>query len=94
MPAVLVRHDDGRWWPATAVAQYRSTLEPGRWKITIRYSVEPGAQYQRTLWADDCRAVDNPPTGWTDPRQDRSLPAPHVTPAGFVTEAPREEPPW
>ena len=63
MPDVLVPHDDGRWWPATPVAQYRSTLQPGRWKVTVRYSVQPGAQYQRTLWADDCRAVDNPPPG-------------------------------
>jgi hypothetical protein len=94
MTEVLVPHEDGRWWRATLLAQYRSTLEPGRWKVTVRYSVELGATYQRTLWADDCLPVDNPPLGWTDPRQDGGPPAPHVTPAGFVTQAPREEPPW
>jgi hypothetical protein len=79
VPELLVLHDDGRWWLATLLAQYRSTLVPGRWKVTVRYSVEVGATYQRTLWADDCRAVGNPPTGWTDPRQDGGPLAPLIT---------------
>jgi hypothetical protein len=94
MPEVLVPQDDGRWWRATLLAQYRSTLEPGRWKVTVRYTVELGATYQRTLWADACRAVVNPPPGWADPRQDGGPPAPHVTPPGFVTQAARDERPW
>ncbi len=68
MSEILAPHDDGHWWRATLLAQYRSTLEPGRWNVTVRYSVEVGAQYQRTLWADDCRAVDSPPPGCSDPR--------------------------
>jgi hypothetical protein len=94
MPQVLVPHDDGRWWRATVLAQYRSTLEPGRWRVTVRYSVELGATYQRTLWADDCRPADNPPPSWTDPRHDGDPPARHVIPAGFVTQAPHDIPPW
>jgi hypothetical protein len=61
MPHVLVPHDDGHWWRATRLAQYRSTLEPGRWKVTVWYSVQLGATYQRTLWAEERRAADNPP---------------------------------
>jgi hypothetical protein len=91
--SVLVIHDDGRWWVADLLAQYPSTAEPGRWKVTVRYTTEPGARYQRTLWADECRAVDDPPPGWSDPRDTGGAAGARATPGGSVTRV-SDIPPW
>ena len=49
---VLVRHDDGRWYEAELLDQHR---REGRWRAVVRYSVAPGMQYMRGLWADQLR---------------------------------------
>lgn len=87
MPAttVLVVHDDGRWYRAQLLGHHRDRAS-GAWRVGVRYYVDVGMQHQRVVWADECRAVDDPPPGWADPRQDvRTRPAPLVTPAGTAT---------
>jgi hypothetical protein len=63
---ILVPHNGGTWRPADLLTQYPSRLEPGRWKVTVRYTVEPGATYQRTL-GRRLPGCDDAPPGWTDP---------------------------
>jgi hypothetical protein len=62
---VLVPHDDGTWRLAQLLDQYRDR-RTGRWMAVVRYYAGIGEQYQRALWADDCRAMDDPPPGWID----------------------------
>ena len=84
MPAthVLAPHDDGRLWVARLLDQYRDRRD-GSWRVVVTYCTGPGATYIRALPAELCRAVDDPPPGWTDPREDeRTSPAWHVPPAG------------
>jgi hypothetical protein len=56
MPAshVQVLHDDGRWYVAELLHQYR---EAAGWRAVVRYSVGPGLTYQRGQWAADLRPV-------------------------------------
>ena len=49
---VQVRHDDGQWYEAQLLDQHRTA---GRWRAVVRYSVAPGMQYMRGLWADELR---------------------------------------
>ena len=49
---VFVRHDDGNWYRAELLGQFRSE---GRWRAVVRYAVAPGMTYQRGLWADQLR---------------------------------------
>ncbi len=89
MPAseILVPHDDGRWYRATLLGQHRDRSD-GHWRCGVRYYVGPGQQYQRVLPAADCRAVDVPPPGWTDPEHDvQTRPAQRVTASGTGTRA-------
>lgn len=88
MPAteVLVPHDDGRWYRAQLLGQHRSSVD-GHWRCGVRYYVGPGEQYQRVLPAADCRAVDDPPPGWVDPRETAPAPASRVTTAGTATRS-------
>jgi hypothetical protein len=83
--SVLALHDDGRWWPAEVLDQYRDRAD-GLWRVVVTYSTAPGMRYIRAMPADDCRPVDDPPPGWTDPRRDG------VTPSGTATGA--GQPPW
>ncbi len=54
--AVEVRHDDGRWYLATLLGQHRDRATRG-WRCGVRYTVDVGMQYQRVVWADDCRQL-------------------------------------
>jgi hypothetical protein len=58
MPAshILVPHDVGTWREAQLLGQHRDR-STGRWRVGVRYSVGIGEQYQRVLWADDCRHI-------------------------------------
>ncbi len=92
MPAteVLVLHTDGRWYRAALLGQHRDRDTRG-WRCGVRYTVDIGMTHQLVVPAEQCRAVDDPPPGWTDPRQDwSSRPASQVTSAGTAT---RPEPP-
>ena len=90
--SVLALHDDGRWWPAEVLDQYRASAD-GEWRVVVTYSTAPGMRYIRAEPADRYRAVDDPPPGWVDPRQTvRTRPAQKVTPSGAATEA--DQPPW
>lgn len=84
MPAshVLVLHDDGLFYVARLLGQHRDRAS-GAWRVGVRYYVGVGMQH---VSADECRAVDEPPSGWVDPRHDeRTRPAPLVTAAGTAT---------
>jgi hypothetical protein len=54
--AVEVRHDDGRWYLAELLGQHRDR-ETGAWRCGARYTVDVGMQYQRVVWAGECRAL-------------------------------------
>lgn len=87
---VLVEHQ-GRWWVAEVLDQYRSGPDR-RWRCALRLTTQPGSTYMLAVWADDCRAVDDAPPGWTDPRLDGGTPATSGTFAGTATQV--DEPPW
>jgi hypothetical protein len=59
MPAshVLTRHDDGSWYVAQLLGQYRQP--DGSWRCGGRYTVGLGMTYQRGVWADELRPVDD-----------------------------------
>jgi hypothetical protein len=67
---VLAPHDDGRWYLAELLDQYRS--RDGSWRVVVTYSTEPGSTYIRAEPAASCRAVDSPSPG-VDPRQHGSV---------------------
>lgn len=93
MPAthILAPHDDGRLWVARLLDQYRDRRD-GTWRVVVTYNTGPGQTYIRALPAELCRAVDDPPPGWADPRERGRTSAPaHVTPAGTAT---RTESTW
>ncbi|MEP6762389.1 MAG: hypothetical protein ABJA93_13620 [Sporichthyaceae bacterium] len=52
---VQVLHGNGRWYEARLLDQHRSG---GRWRAVVRYTVAPGMQYERGVWADELRPVD------------------------------------
>ena len=65
MPAthVLTQHDDGPWYVAQLLHQYRTD---GRWRAVVTYSTGPGETYLRGQWADDLRRLlETPPPGTT-----------------------------
>ena len=51
--AVLVLHDDGRWYVAQLLGQHRDRVT-GDWRCGVRYTVAAGMQHQRVVWADQC----------------------------------------
>lgn len=51
---VEVLHDDGRWWPAQLLDQYRDRTN-GAWRVVVTYVTEPVSTYIRALPADRCR---------------------------------------
>ena len=57
-PAVEVLHDDGRWYVARLLGQHRDR-ETGGWRCGVRYSVAAGYQFQRVVWAEQCRALSS-----------------------------------
>jgi hypothetical protein len=63
---VLAPHD-GRWWTADVLDQYRSR-DDGRWRVVVRFTTESGSTYVLAMPAAECRAVDDAPPGWTEPR--------------------------
>src|SRR4051794_652513 len=72
MPAthVLVQHDDGRWYVAELLHQYRTD---GRWPAVVTYSTGPCETYMRGKWADDLRRlVEMPPPGTGSSRSART----------------------
>lgn len=82
MIQVLFPHDDGRLWVAEVVDQVRDR-RTGGWRVVARYTTGPGQTYIRAAPAEQVRAVDDAPPGWTDPGQDvRTRPAPRVTAPG------------
>ena len=54
--AVEVLHDDGRWYVAQLLGQHRDRAT-GDWRCGVRYTVDVGMQYQRVVWADQCRRL-------------------------------------
>ena len=54
--AVEVLHDDGRWYLAQLLGQHRDRAT-GDWRCGVRYTVGGGMQYQRVVWADECRRL-------------------------------------
>ena len=54
--AVEVLHDDGCWYAAQLLGQHRDR-ESGGWRCGVRYTVAPGFQFERVVWADQCRAL-------------------------------------
>ena len=58
MPAshVLAPHDDGRWWVAELLDQYRDRRD-GLWHVVVRYTTGPGFTYIRAMPAADCRSL-------------------------------------
>jgi hypothetical protein len=54
--AVLVLHDDDRWYLAQLLGQNRDRAT-GEWRCGVRYTVRVGMQYQRVVWADQCRRL-------------------------------------
>jgi hypothetical protein len=54
--AVEVLHDDGRWYLAQLLGQHRDRAT-GEWRCGVRYTVGVGMQYQRVVWADQCRRL-------------------------------------
>lgn len=55
---VLTRHDDGAWYRATLLDQWRTA--EGRWRCSIMYYVGVGEQYSRAVWADELRRATDP----------------------------------
>ena len=51
---VLAPHDDGRWWPAEVLDQYRDRAD-GSWRVVVTYSTVPGMRYIRAMPAADFR---------------------------------------
>lgn len=47
---VLVRHDDGQWYPGKLLHAY---LAATGWRAVVRYSTAPGAQYERGVAYED-----------------------------------------
>ena len=83
--AVEVLHDDGRWYVATLMGQHRDRTT-GAWRCGVRYYTAPGATYQRVVWAEECRAVDDDRRDQAPIRHDGAdRPASHVTPTGTAT---------
>jgi hypothetical protein len=67
---------------ADLLGQHRDR-ETGVWRCGVRYTVGIAMTHQLVVPAAQCRAVDNPPPGWSDPRQDwAQRPAAQVTSAG------------
>lgn len=56
---IEVLHDDGRWYEAQLLSQYR---EHGVWHCVVRFSTEPGSTYQYAVPAERCRRPP-PPVG-------------------------------
>jgi hypothetical protein len=54
--AVEVLHDDGKWYLAQLLGQHRDRAT-GDWRCGVRYTVNVGQQYQRVVWADQCRRL-------------------------------------
>jgi hypothetical protein len=81
---ILVEHDDGQWYRAGLLDQYRDR-RTREWQVVVTYSAGPGMTYIRAEPADRCRPVDNPPHGWVDPRDAGQTSASRVTPAGTAT---------
>ena len=86
----LVEHQ-GAWWVADLLDQYRSGPD-GRWRCAVRLNTGPGQTYMLAVWAGDCRPVDDPPPGWTDPRQNGPTSTSPGTFSGAATQV--DEQPW
>ena len=43
---VLTEYDDGRWYVADVLDQYRDRVD-GSWRVVVTYSTEPGSRYIR-----------------------------------------------
>ena len=54
--AVEVLHDDGHLYLARLLGQHRDRVT-GDWRCGVRYTVDVGMQYQRVVWADQCRRL-------------------------------------
>jgi hypothetical protein len=52
--SVLALHDDGRWWPADLLDQYRDRADGSRCGV-VTYSTAPGMRYIRAEPASECR---------------------------------------
>ena len=55
---VLALHDDGDWYVAQFLGQHRDR-ETGGWRCGVRYTVDFGMQFQRVVWAEQCRALSS-----------------------------------
>ena len=55
--SVLAPHDDGRWYAADLLDQYRARAG-GEWRVVVTYSAAPGMRYIRAMPADECRRAD------------------------------------
>ena len=53
--AIEVLHDDGRWYLCQLLGQHRDRVT-GAWRCGV-YTVGVGMQYQRVVWADQCRRL-------------------------------------
>lgn len=51
---VLALHDDGRFWVALLLDQYRNRND-GRWRVVVTYSTGLGRRYIRALPTEVCR---------------------------------------
>jgi hypothetical protein len=60
---VLYRHDDGRWFEARLLQQWRV---PGGWRVQVTYSTAPGFTFTRGEPADSPRLA---PLGTSVPRR-------------------------
>lgn len=53
--AVLVRHEDGRWYPGLQDGWVR--WPDDTWRASVTYTVAPGEKYVRSVDADRVRSV-------------------------------------
>lgn len=49
---IEVLHDDGRWYGGQLLDQYR---QDDGWWCVVRFSTEPGSQFQYAVPAERCR---------------------------------------
>jgi hypothetical protein len=53
--SVFALHDDGRWWPAELLDQYRR--RDGSRRVVVRFTTEPGSTYLLALPGRPCRPL-------------------------------------
>jgi hypothetical protein len=66
---ILVEHEDGRWYPAGLLDQYRS--RDGTWRVVVTDTTTPGSTYMMAMPADLCRPLSELENDQSDNAQAR-----------------------